>query len=156
MNIVSFPPRHPIGAAVLALSLALTLAPAAASAAVSPQAAAATVTAPRLVGCNESSPVRPTRFNPICNDGAYTVIDLRWSAWSGSAARGAGQFYTRSCVPTCAKGKVTLYPVNVSASRVRSGDYTRFSYSFARGVPSGFSRSWTIDYSGRRWSGKVV
>jgi hypothetical protein len=78
------------------------------------------------------------------------------SAWSTSAAKGAGEFYTHSCVPTCAEGKVTLYPVSVSVWRVRSGDYTRFSYSFTRGVPSGFSRSWAIDYNGRRWSGKVV
>jgi hypothetical protein len=157
MKIFSCSPRHPIGAAALALGLALALAPAAASAAAaSPQAVPAKAAAPRLVGCNESSPVGPTRFNPICNDGAYTVIDLRWSAWSDSAAKGAGQFYTHSCVPTCAKGKVTLYPVNVSAWRVRSGDYTRFSYSFARSVPGGFSRSWAIDYNGHRWSGKVV
>ena len=26
----------------------------------------------------------------------------------------------------------------------------------AHGVPSGFGRSWTIDYNGRRWSGRVV
>jgi hypothetical protein len=75
---------------------------------------------------------------------------------AASAAKGAGQFYPQSCAPTCAQGKVKLYPVNVSASRVQSGDYTRFSYSFARGVPSGFSRSWTIDYNLHRWSGKVV
>ena len=37
-----------------------------------------------------------------------------------------------------------LYPVNVLAWRVRSGDYTRFSYSFTRAVPTGFSRS--LDY----------
>jgi hypothetical protein len=84
------------------------------------------------------------------------ALALRWSAWSDSAAKGAGQFYTRSCVPTCAEGTVKRYPVNVSAWRVRSGDYTRFSYSFTRGVPSGFSRSWTIDDNGGRWSGRAV
>jgi hypothetical protein len=157
MNLLSCPPRRPISAAPLGRGLTLALAPAAASAATaSPQAPAAKASAPHLVGCNESSRVRPTRFNPICNDGAYTVVELHWSAWSASDAKGAGEFYTQSCVPTCAKGKVTLYPVSVSTWRVRSGDYTRFSYSFTRGVPSGFSRSWTIDYNGRRWSGKVV
>jgi hypothetical protein len=157
MNLLSCPPRRPISAAALGLGLTLALAPGAAAAPpASPQAPAAKASAPHLVGCNESSRVRPTRFNPICNDGAYTVVELHWSAWSASDAKGAGEFYTQSCVPTCAKGKVTLYPVSVSTWRVRSGDYTRFSYSFTRGVPSGFSRSWTIDYNGRRWSGKVV
>jgi hypothetical protein len=149
MKFLGCSPRRTVSAAALALGL--ILAPAAAAA--SPRASAA---APRLVGCNESSPVRPTRFNPICNDGAYTVVDLRWSAWSDSAATGVGQFYTRSCAPTCATGKVTLYPVRVAAGRVRSCDYTRFSYSFTRGVPAGFSRTWTIDYNVRRWTGKVV
>jgi hypothetical protein len=156
MNFLICSPRQLAIAAALAAGLTVALAPAAAFAAPAfPQAAAAKAPAPRLVGCSESSSVRPTRFNPICNNGAYTVVDLRWSAWS-DAATGAGEFYTHSCVPTCAKGKVTLYPVNVSASRVRSGDYTRFSYSFTRGVPRGFSRSWTIDYNGRDWSGQVV
>jgi hypothetical protein len=81
MKLLSCPPRRPIGAAALTLGLALALAPAAASAATaSPQAPAAKAPAPHLVGCNESGPVRPTRFNPICDDGAYTVVDLHWSA----------------------------------------------------------------------------
>ena len=40
--------------------------------------------------------------------------------------------------------------------RLLSDDPTRFSYSFARGVPSGFRRSAAIDDNGCRWSGKVV
>jgi hypothetical protein len=155
MELRTCSPRRPMSAAALALGLTLTLAPAAASAAAASPQAVAKAPAPHLLGCNESSRVRPARFNPICNDGASTVVDLHWSAWSDSSATGAGQFYTHSCVPTCAKGTVTLYPANVSAWRVRSGDYTRFSYSFTHGVPSGFGRSWTIDYNGR-WSGRVV
>ena len=49
--------------------------------------------APRLLGCSETSKVRPAAFNPICNDGNDSVIDLHWSAWSGSA-HGKGEFYT--------------------------------------------------------------
>ena len=142
------------GVTVLACATALT--PAAAFAATtSPQAPAAKASTPHLVGCNESSSVRPTRYNPICNDGAWTVIRLRWSSWSGSA-EGRGEFYTHTCVPNCASGKVQLYSVDVSAWRVRGGDYTRFRYYFPHSVPRGFSRSWTIEYYNHRWHGKVV
>lgn len=109
---------------------------------------------PRLVGCDGAS-VRPARYNPICNDGDWTVIRLHWSRWSDSA-RGNGEFYTHTCVPSCAQGKVRLYDVDVSAWRARNGDYTRFRYHFPRSVPQGFSRSWTIAYYANRWHGKVV
>jgi hypothetical protein len=155
MQLLAHSPRRLIGAAALGLTLALAPTTAFAATA-SPQAPAAKAAAPHLVGCNESSSVRPTRFNPICNDGADTVIDLHWSAWSGSAAKGTGKFYTNTCVPTCAKGKVRLYPVNVSAWRVRSDDYTRFRYSFPHSVPRGLSRSLTISYYAHHWHGKVV
>ena len=131
------------------------LAPAAALAAVSPEATATTASAPHLIGCNESSRVRPARFNPICNDGAGTVIRLHWPEWSGSA-QGTGEFYTKTCVPSCAKGTVKLYDVSVSAWRVRSGDYTRLLYYFPHREPPGLSRSWTIEYYAHRWQGKVV
>ena len=140
-----------------ALGLALALAPTAAFAATaSLQSPVAKASAPHLVGCNESSDVRPTRFNPICNDGADTVIKLHWSVWSGSAALGTGEFYTHSCVPNCANGTVRLYAVDVSAWRLRSGDYTRFKYHFTHSVPRGLSRTWTIEYYAHNWHGKVV
>jgi hypothetical protein len=110
---------------------------------------------PRLVGCNESGPVRPRYYNPICNDGNWTVIKLRWSRWSGTA-RGSGRFYTNNCVPSCAHGKVRLYDVDLSAWRVRAGHYTRLQYRFPHRKPPHFSRSWTIKYYAGRWHGRVV
>jgi hypothetical protein len=79
-------------------------------------ASSASASVPHLIGCNESGTVRPARFNPICNDGAGTVIKLRWSGWAGSA-HGHGKFYTHICVPDCAHGKVRLYRVKVSELR---------------------------------------
>ena len=83
------------------------------------------------------------------------VIQLQWSSWS-SSAEGQGEFYTHTCVPTCTTGKVQLYTVDVTASQVSGGDYTRFSYYFPNTVPPGYSRSWTIDYDLGRWTGNVV
>jgi hypothetical protein len=111
-------------------------------------------TTPRLLGC-ETARVRPSWFNPICNDGSGSVLRLHWSRWSGSAD-GRGQFFMHICSPNCAQGKVTLYPVRVSAWRVRNGVYTRFGYTFLRAVPAGFARSWTIAWYAGTWHGRVV
>ena len=163
MKLLSCSPRRPISAAALTLGLTLTLtltlalAPAVTSAATaSPQVPAAKAPAPHLVGLQR---IQAASVPPVSTRSATTARPPS-STCTGPPGptpppTRACQFYTHSCVPTCAKGTVTLYPVNVSAWRVRSGDYTRFSYSFTHGVPSGFGRSWTIDYNGR-WSGRVV
>jgi len=154
--------RRTVVAAAIACAAALTSG-AALAANASPRAATTAgspvtsrvASSPHLIGCNESSSIRPTRYNPICNDGAGTVLKLHWSAWS-RLAQGRGEFYTHTCVPNCAEGKVGLYDVNVWAWRIRGGDYTRLRYYFPHSVPRGFSRSWTIEYYSGRWHGIVV
>jgi hypothetical protein len=143
-------PGRLAGAAIMVGAAALTTA-----AAPSAPAAAGAATAPHLIGCDLAHAVRPARYNPVCNDGAWTVIQLHWSRWAGTAA-GTGEFYTHTCVPSCAQDKGTLYRVRLGASRVRRGDYTRLRYTFPRRVPAGFSRSFVITYSGHQWHGKVV
>jgi len=108
-------------------------------------AGAAPAAAPHLRGCNESSSVRPAWFNPVCNDGSYTVTGLHWRTWSGAAA-GSGEFVTRH----------GNFGTRVTAWRVRHGHYTRFHYQFTHRVPRGFPRSWTIKYYAGRWHGLVV
>jgi hypothetical protein len=108
-------------------------------------AGAASASAPHLQGCNESRSVRPARFNPICNDGSYTVIGLHWRTWSGTAD-GSGEFYTHQ----------RDYPIQVAAWRPRNGSYTRFRYQFTHHAPPAFPRSWTIRYYSGRWHGLVV
>ena len=108
-------------------------------------AGTASASAPHLRGCAESGPVRPAQFNPICNDGSYTVIGLRWPTWSATA-EGSGEFYTH-------QGD---YPIHVMAWRIRNGTYTRFRYQFTHHVPRNFPRGWTIRYSSGRWHGLVV
>jgi hypothetical protein len=133
-----------LAAAIGLLGPVLATAPASAVAAARP--------VPHLVGCNETSKVRPRVFNPVCDDGRGTVLRLHWSRWSLSA-RGRGWFYTNNCVPSCARGRVRLYDVRVTAWRVRRGDYTRFHYHFTRRVPHGLPRHWTMRYSGGMWRG---
>jgi hypothetical protein len=142
--------RRLAGAAVMAGAAAL--APAAALAA---PAAADAASAPHLAGCSPAASVRPASYNPICTDGQGTVTRLHWSRWAGTAL-GTGEFYTHSCVPSCAAGKVTLYRADLGASRIRGGDYTRLRYTFPGRVPAGLHRSFVITYSGHQWHGQVV
>jgi len=108
-------------------------------------AGAAPAATPHLRGCNESSSVRPAWFNPVCNDGLYTVTGLHWPMWSGTAA-GSGEFATHH----------GNFGIRVMAWRVRHGDYTRFEYQITHHVRCGFPRSWTIKYYSGRWHGLVV
>jgi hypothetical protein len=152
MSRFTFSPARLAG--VAAMACAATLAPAAALA--TPALAAPVAAAgAHLAGCGSPDSVRPSSYNPICNDGAGTVIDLHWSSWSRTAA-GRGEFYTHSCVPSCAQGPVKLYRVRLSARRARAGDYTRLRYYFPDRVPAGLSRTWVDTYSGGQWHGRIV
>jgi hypothetical protein len=112
-------------------------------------------TGPRLVACAGST-VRPSVYSPICNDGEWSVVAVHWSSWGGGTARGSGLFLVHDCAPNCGQGKVTLYPVDLTASRVQGGDYTRLAYFFPHRVPKGFPRGWTITYYRGSWHGRVV
>jgi hypothetical protein len=57
---------------------------------------------------------------------------IRWSAWNGTGARGAGTVWINRCRPDCAAGHYTSYPVTVQASRVLTGRYTRLALSYQR------------------------
>jgi len=124
------------------------------SAAAAPVAALPGHSGVQLSGC--SGPVvRPSVYNPICNDGAGTVIRLHWSSWAATAS-GRGEFYTRRCTPDCSLGTISLYPVDVSAWRVRDDHFTRFEYRFTNRVPAGYTRSWVLSFYGGRWHGRTV
>jgi hypothetical protein len=124
------------------------------SAAAAPVAALPGHPGVQLSGCN-GPVVRPLVYNPICNDGAGTVIRLHWSSWA-AAASGRGEFYTRRCTPDCSLGTITVYPVDVSAWRVRDDHYTRFEYRFTNRVPAGYTRAWVLSFYGGRWHGRTV
>jgi len=136
-----------LAAVIIAFATVLT-------AVAAPVAATPAQAGPRLDGCNGPA-VRPSEYNPICNDGAGSVIKLHWSSWGGTAS-GYGQLFTHRCVPDCALGTITLYPVDVYAWRVQGGVYTRFEYRFTRRVPAGLPRDWVLSFYGGRWHGRLV
>jgi hypothetical protein len=137
------------GLAAIALTFAGALAATAAPVAALPDHSGA-----ELSSC--SGPVvRPSVYNPVCNDGAGSVLGLHWSSW-GATASGHGELFTHRCVPDCALGTITLYPVDVSAWRVRDDHYTRFEYRFTHRVPAGYSREWVLSFYSGRWHGRIL
>jgi hypothetical protein len=137
------------GMAAIVVSFAVML-----SALAAPVAATPAQGGPRLDGCSGPA-VRPSDFNPVCNDGEGTVIHLRWSSW-GTSASGVGEFYSHRCVPDCALGAITLYPVDVSAWRVQDGVFTRFEYRFTGRVPNGLPHEWLLSFYSGLWHGRIV
>jgi hypothetical protein len=132
------------GLAAIALAFAGLL-----SAAAAPVAAQPGV---RLAGCG-GLVARPSEYTPICNAGAGSVMRLRWHTWGGGTATGYGEFWTHRCIPDCALGTITLYPVDVSAWRAAGGVYTRFEYRFTGRVPAGLPRDLILSFYGGRWHG---
>jgi hypothetical protein len=132
------------GLAAIALAFAGIL-----TAGAAPVAALPAQASPRLAGCS-GHVLRPADYSPVCNGGDGTLIKLRWSSWGGTAS-GTGQFLGHQCVPMCAYGALTLYPVDVSAWRVQGGVYTRFEYRFTGKTPLGLARDWILTYSGGLW-----
>jgi hypothetical protein len=124
------------------------------TAAAAPVAASPGHVAARLSSC--SGPVaRPSSYDPICNDGAGTIVKLHWSSW-GSTASGRGEFFSRRCALDCPVSVIVVYQVAVSAWRVEDGMYTRLEYHFTGRVPNGLPRAWVLSFYNGRWHGRTV
>lgn len=58
-------------------------------------------------------------------DGGNVLTHLVWTRWSRAGATAHGWWGYESCVPNCAAGTVTEYPVTVTLSDVVGGQFTR-------------------------------
>ncbi len=66
--------------------------------------------------CGAASVVRPSSITEYCADAGAGVINIKWSSWMTTSAKGAGTFYINSCTPTCVSGKVYRTRANVVLS----------------------------------------
>ena len=57
-------------------------------------------------------------------DAGDVATGLTWSAWNTSTAVGHGTRSELSCVPSCAQGTATPYPVTITLSRPVDGRFT--------------------------------
>jgi hypothetical protein len=81
------------------------------------------------------------------------IYNLSWSAWNRRTARATGTFPANDCIPYCAAGTITPYPVNVKLSRVRVCNgylqYLALRWTYRGARPPGAPRSQraTFDYA---------
>ena len=73
-----------------------------------------------------------------------------WSGWDSEVARAAGTRPINACVPYCAAGTITPYPVTVTVSQPRdcggSYRYLRVSWTYRSGPRSGQTESTGFGY----------
>lgn len=94
------------------------------------------------------------QFRPrVLYSGNQAIGPLHWRSWGGSSAGATGVFPSNDCVPYCAAGHITNYPVKVRVSRIRlcgSTDfYTHLRYRLPRSAPGPSLTSYVLNCSGR-------
>ena len=62
----------------------------------------------------------PKTITQFCADAGAGVINIKWSTWGATSAKGVGTYYINGCDPTCAGGKVSKTNVSVLLSGLTS------------------------------------
>lgn len=104
----------------------------------------------RLAECGDTPLYKPKSVVIACGDGAFRVVKLHWSRWTGKVAVGKGIGKVNTCRPSCAEGKFKSYPVKLKAGRpvacpVNGRQFTRLTYTFTDRKPAGVKRSDFVD-----------
>ena len=68
-------------------------------------AANATTPASYYNDCGAAAVVMPKSITEYCADAGAGVINIKWSTWGATSAKGIGTFYINGCDPNCASGK---------------------------------------------------
>lgn len=89
-----------------------------------------------MAGTDDRNRVRP---RIIYIGASQRIYELRWRSWNGRVARGRGIFPFNNCIPYCAAGRITEYPVRVKLSSPRRCGsrfrYLRLTWSYAGRKP---------------------
>jgi hypothetical protein len=72
---------------------------------------------------------KPRRLNPSV-DGSLYVRHVHWRVWTNRRAVGDGVAHVNDCVPNCAAGHYSTYPVVVHLSQPRELCGSRFFLGF--------------------------
>ena len=68
--------------------------------------------------CGAAAVAKPKSITEFCADAGAGVVNIKWSTWGATSAKGTGTFYINGCDPDCASGKVSKTQVNVLLSGV--------------------------------------
>jgi hypothetical protein len=55
----------------------------------------------------------PKSITQYCADAGAGVVNIKWSLWGNTSAKGVGTYYINDCTPDCASGKTLKTSVNV-------------------------------------------
>lgn len=58
----------------------------------------------------------PKTITQYCADAGAGVVNIKWSLWGNTTAKGIGTYYINDCTPNCASGKIFGTTVNVLLS----------------------------------------
>ena len=61
---------------------------------------------------------RPSSVIQYCADGGAGVVNIKWSSWGTTSAKGTGTYYINGCTPSCAAGSIYKSSVNVLLSKL--------------------------------------
>lgn len=78
---------------------------------------------PGVIDCVESYStlyIRPSGITLACGDGTSGVDNMTWATWGTSSATGQGDVFANLCVPSCAAGRASFFPVQVTLSGVKT------------------------------------
>jgi hypothetical protein len=104
---------------------------------------------PTLSDCGGQA-VEPALFTLACGDGNYALAGMTWQHWGSATTTGSGVGRANDCTPNCAAGKFQTFPVEATASTIRtcrSGrkQYTKLVLRYPGSRPKGIgvTDTWT-------------
>ncbi len=68
--------------------------------------------------CGLGAVTKPSSIMQYCADGGAGVINIKWSSWGSTSAKGAGTYYINGCTPSCAEGSIYKSSVNVLLNKM--------------------------------------
>ncbi len=78
------------------------------------------------------------------------IFNIRWQRWGRATAIGVGTYPVNDCIPYCAAGSITDYPVTVRLSRRRVCNgyvqYLTMRRTYRGQAPSGSPRTQTVQF----------
>jgi hypothetical protein len=81
------------------------------------------------------------------DDSGDIATKLTWSRWSGDGAAATGTWHYQNCVPDCAEGSWTPYPVTIALSRPVNGQFTKLVEQTSG--PHGYTMTFTAPHLGQ-------
>ncbi|MFI5530040.1 hypothetical protein ACIA8O_16000 [Kitasatospora sp. NPDC051853] len=85
---------------------------------------AETVAAAVVYGCDGAPVSAPEYYLLACGNAGWWLKGLSWSGWGSEKATATGQFWQRTCRPSCVEGGALPYQATVTAGGLTGGAYT--------------------------------